>query len=474
MSSTSASGGNTAVKQVADAVRAALPASLDLRLRPTLVVGVSGGLDSMVLAHVLVSLGARVCVVHVNYGLRDEALADQQLVQTWCAANDCPCDVHQADPMQAGQSLQAVARSQRYAAFLAAATSHAARWVSVGHHADDQAETVLLSAMRKAGPEGLAGMAPVRPLTPDGRVLLWRPLLQNTRRELQRYAKAVRLAWRQDASNDERTYRRNRLRHDVLPALEHIQTGSARNIAASARLLRAYVDEHIKPQLHALWQRVLLKNDGIWIPDDLFAELPDVWRGRLVLEALRRGLDGCPGRQSQVEAVLSLRQRQVGRRVQFPGGTVWRCRKGLFVERASYAPTPVPPTVLQREGRMVHDGYVLTWCRVPAAEAELGKVHTQYLDAERAGDALHLRAWQTGDTIRPLGMAGTKLVSDVLTDARLPPHKKPYVPVVCDAQGSVLAVLGVCTAEPARITAATHWAWQLTYMRQSEESGEIS
>jgi len=428
----------------------------------------------MVLAHVLLYLGARVHVAHVNYGLRADAEADQQVVQAWCDANGCPYHIHRCDPLQTGESLQAVARAQRYAAFLAVAASCDARWVAVGHHANDQAETVLLGLMRKAGPEGLAGMPVARPLTPDSEVTLLRPLLHTARYQLKRYATTANLGWCEDVSNESRGYRRNRLRLDVLPELEHIQAGTVENIASSAHLMRAYVDEHIKPKLSALWEMVDLRDDGIWLPDALLAGLSTVWQGRVVLEALRRGLDGCLGRRSQVDAVLDLLPRQVGRRVAFPGGSVWRCRGGLFVERASYVPTPVPPTVLQNEGQMMLNGYVLTWGRVHPDRVQFGKAHTQYLDASAAGSELLLRGWQSGDRIRPIGMMGTKLVSDVLTDARVPPFRKRHAPVVCGPQGEVIAVLAACSSETARVMPSSHQVWELTYVPMRRKSNKIS
>lgn len=474
MNSISALAGKSVIRYVSRAVEQALPASLDLRDKPHVVVGVSGGLDSMVLAHVLLSLGVRLHVVHVNYGLRAESAADQQFVQAWCDANDCSCHVHHYDPIQAGQSLQAVARAQRYAAFLAVAASHHARWVAVGHHANDQAETVLLALLRKAGPEGLAGMPASRPLSPDSTVTLLRPLLQLSRDQLEHYAKATKLRWRADASNASRGYRRNRLRLDVVPELERIQAGSVENMASSARLIRAYVDEHIRPQLSALWTSVQLQDGGIWLPDGWLAKMPAVWQGRVVLEALRRGLDGCRGRHTEVEAVLALLSRQVGRRVEFPGGLVWRCRGGIFVERASYAHAPVPTTVLRAEGQLTLNRYSVTWRPIAPDQVQYDKPHTQYLDVGAAGDELVLRGWTPGDTIRPLGMVGTKLVSDVLTDAQVPPFKRKHAPVVCGRLGEVVAILPVCSSETTRVGPSSQQVWELTYASRNGKSNKFS
>ncbi|GAB5519205.1 MAG: tRNA lysidine(34) synthetase TilS [Rhodothermales bacterium] len=464
MNSTSGSDGKRATQHVHDAVRETVPASFTWDARPLVVVGLSGGLDSVVLAHVLDALGARIHAVHINYGLRAAAERDQQWIEALCHAKGWTLTVERCAPDRPGESMQAVARAQRYSAYLEAAHRQQASWVAVGHHANDQAETVLLHLMRKSGPEGLAGMPSVRPMTPDGAVKLIRPLLHVERQHIQDYAESCGLTWCEDESNQHAKYRRNRLRHEILPLLEEVQQGSVSNIARTAQLMRAYVDDTIQPRLERLWQEVQMQDGGLLVPDALLDGLPPVWQGRVLLEALRRGLDGLEGRAAQVEAVLELRQRQVGRRVTSAGGTVWRCRTGVFIQRASLIPEPISPIMVANAGSAQIGRHRLTWARCTHDHpTNLLKPGTLVLDVERTGGTLYVRAWTSGDTLEPLGMKGTKRVSDLLTDAKVPTYQRAFVPVVCDEQGVVLAVLGVRTSRRANVTATTTHIWQLSY-----------
>jgi tRNA(Ile)-lysidine synthase len=151
------------------------------------VVGVSGGVDSMVCAHVLRRLGVSIHVAHVNYGLRAAADADAAFVRDWCTAQDPPIPHHSTtvDPErraeQEGTSVQEAAREQRYAFLTSVAEEVEAAAVAVGHHKNDQVETVLLHLLRGTGPEGLAGMRAVRPMAAAPDVPLVRPLLDVSR-----------------------------------------------------------------------------------------------------------------------------------------------------------------------------------------------------------------------------------------------------------------------------------------------------
>ena len=208
------------------------------------LVGVSGGVDSVVLLHVLVALGYRCQVLHVDHGLRQaEAANDAQFVKDLCRSMDLTCHIVQIDveseAESTGASLQMVARKLRYEALARHAKSSGIAYVTVGHNQNDQAETILLNLSRGAGPEGLAGMRSMRPLT-NG-IMLVRPLLGETRDAIVTYAKAANLKWKEDPSNRDETYERARMRHQVLPHLD------ADAVARSASVMQGWVDQVIRP-----------------------------------------------------------------------------------------------------------------------------------------------------------------------------------------------------------------------------------
>ena len=221
-----------------------LAASL-LRLRQQypacqrLLLGVSGGLDSMVLLHACRQLQrqqdlpfAGLRVVHVNHGISARADDWQRHCQRVCQQLDTDFVAHavtvQRDP---GQSLEAVARDARYAIFTQELAADEA--LLLAHHQDDQLETVLLRLLRAAGPRGLAGMPESRPL---GAGILWRPWLAVTREQLARWAQAHTVSWCEDDSNSDERLSRNYLRHRVMPLLAEHWPGWRQSVARSAAL----------------------------------------------------------------------------------------------------------------------------------------------------------------------------------------------------------------------------------------------
>lgn len=224
-----------------------------------LFVGVSGGPDSTALLASLVELQDdcqfEVHVVHVDHGLRPESKGDAGYVKRLCARWNVPFNMRAENVKELqraeGLSVEAAARKARHRAFLEEATASGADAIALGHTADDQIETVLLSLLRGAGLRGLAGMGEQSesPFTlPDGgRVPILRPLLGVTRADVIGYLKERRLRPRQDASNADPAHLRNRVRHELLPLMERIREGASDAVGRAsedARLALEYVESH--------------------------------------------------------------------------------------------------------------------------------------------------------------------------------------------------------------------------------------
>jgi tRNA(Ile)-lysidine synthase len=433
-----------------------------------IVVGVSGGADSMVCLDVLRRLGADVVAAHVNYGLRESADDDEALVRDWCAAQTPPIPLRRrtADPStDDGRSLQAVARRQRYRFFTAIARETGAEAVAVGHHRDDQAETLLLNLIRGSGPEGLTGMPPSRPLQADASIRLIRPLLSCRRDDIEDYASAAGIPWCVDETNRDAAYRRGRIRTRVLPALEACQEGATENIARAADLMRRYVEETLTPTLQEKFETAAQNSGtGIALRLSVLSEEPVVWQQRLVLEALRRALPDAPHSRKVAGEVAALVNAQVGRRVDLGGGQVWRERDVLRFVSDSDAVAPVEPARLASGESMDLPGGCLSRSDAPGAPDDIARddPNTALLDADRVSGALTVRPWQDGDRFRPLGLDGTKLVSDLLTEAQVPPHRKRAASVVTDADG-IVWVVGHRMAHRVRLRPDTRDVIRLTF-----------
>ncbi len=204
-----------------------------------LCVGLSGGLDSMVLLALLRALvphGAfRLSALHVNHQIHPEADRWQHFCERFCHEQGISCTVERVTlAHEPGESLEAVARGARYAAY----AKQSADFIVLAHHQDDQAETLLIQLLRGAGLPGLCAMPEMRPLRPDmDSPRLLRPLLQVARKDLQACAEAFQLHWVHDPSNDQHTYVRNFLRHAVAPVLNERFPSWPATLGRSARHL---------------------------------------------------------------------------------------------------------------------------------------------------------------------------------------------------------------------------------------------
>ncbi len=401
------------------------------------LVGVSGGPDSMVCLAVLHRLGYDVHAFHGNYGLRPGADADEALVRDWCGAQSTsiPLTVKaldaEAQAEKEGESLQEAARGLRYDAMARQAEERGAEAVAVGHHRDDQAETLLLNLVRGTGPEGLAGMPPSRPIQANASIRLIRPLLDVSRAEIEAFANAEDIPWREDPTNRDTDYDRAAIRSDVIPLLQKNFPGVTDNVARAAGLMREYVEETLTPTLEDHWARCYDERAaGGTLRLDQLRELPPVWQQRILLKALDEILPEAPQSAAVAAEVADLIDAQVGQRVEFGQGTVWRERSVLWFVPAEVRPAPVHPPVPVPWGEDVPlPGGVLRIDPLDERPDTLdpNDPNVEYADADRLVDPLAVGTWQEGDRLHPLGMDGSKLVSDLLTDAKVPSHRRDGV-----------------------------------------------
>lgn len=427
----------------------AFVAERDLLARDApVVVGVSGGVDSVALLHLLVGAGFQPVAVHVNYGLRGaESDADEALVRELCTARDVELHVERAVPD--GGNTQEAARNVRYEAFGRLARRTGARAVATAHHRGDQAETLLLNLFRGTGPVGLGGMPVRRRLTPGSAVEVVRPLLFATRAAITAYAEACGLLWREDASNREGDYRRTALRHTILPAIEAVFGESVQqHVAAAADLVRAHLDSGAALAPGAALDSLSMHTDGGWIlAVTPLSAYPAAVRRGLLIEALRRWAPLAPRTADSVRELDGLLDAQPGRCVVWPGLTVWRDRSHLVF---------TTETVSEPEPLAVGHGSTVaatgTLCVEPTAlpERYSASRFVEYVAAERLRFPLTLRPWREGDVLKPLGMDGHKNVSDLLTDCKVPPQERARQLVLTHG-GEIVWVVGHRLAEAFRV-----------------------
>ncbi|MGZ0019438.1 tRNA lysidine(34) synthetase TilS [Nitrosomonas sp. wSCUT-2] len=214
--------------------------ALHTHIRPNdrLAIALSGGVDSVVLLHVLSKLSAEIplslTAVHVNHGISRNALLWSQFCSDLCRSYGIPIDIANLNlKKEPGVSLEALARDERYRIFSRTQADH----VVLAHHLDDQAETLLLQLLRGAGIKGLSGMPWIRRQPDVAAPQLLRPFLEVTRDQIEAYARQHRLNWIYDESNDSVTYNRNFLRHEILPVLKKRYPGYGKTLLRTSRHL---------------------------------------------------------------------------------------------------------------------------------------------------------------------------------------------------------------------------------------------
>ena len=453
----------------------------------TIVVGVSGGPDSLCLLHVMQrlapELGFAPHVAHLNHSLRGaESDADAAFVADTAHAWGLPCTVEHADvaglAAQPGLSLEEAARNARYSFLSGLAEQLEAAAVAVGHNADDQAETVLMHFLRGSGLAGLRGMTPVtRVLTIDGApalVTLIRPLLFTPRADILAYCREHALQPRFDRTNEDTTYFRNRLRHDLLPLLETYNPQIRRLLGATASVVAADYDllhHHTIETFDALAQPAT--NGAIRFDlADWRAQPLALQRGLLreTVNRLRGGLRNISFVHIE-QAVWTLREGNAGARMTLPAGLEAVLGYGHFAVGETGVELPVdgaPQLVVARV--RLHDlealqtalpGWrletqVLTAALLPGGWQNNPDPWQAWLDADVVGDDPALRVRRAGDRFQPLGMAGNeKLLAETFTNVKTPAPARDCWPLLVDAADQLLWICGLRIDHRAQVSADT-------------------
>ena len=387
---------------------------------------VSGGPDSVALLRALVALGTEPVVLHVDHGLRgEESGEDAEFVHRLCENLGVRCEIRRLR-LAEGPNLQERARDERYRLAGEVADGLELHTITAGHTADDVAETVLLNLARGAGLRGLSGIPPVR-----GR--LARPLIERTRREVLEYLTSLDQPYRTDPTNLTGKYARNRVRLEILPILEELHPGAARNLARGASLAREDL-EALQDLAAEILER---RGDEIALPLGRLSEQHPALRRYAVRRAYSMLLPEAPPLGSAlVETLLGLAGEGEGTRVlDLPGGVIASARAG--VELALYPEVePVAGKERLRVGEMHFAGWRISAREVSRYEPrDASRPEVAYLDASMG--PYEVRLAREGDIIRPLGLGGTKKVLRAMMDRSVPKDIRRRTPVVVDARGEV-------------------------------------
>ncbi|MCW5911599.1 MAG: tRNA lysidine(34) synthetase TilS [Cyclobacteriaceae bacterium] len=403
--------------------------SLGVTTDDKILLAVSGGVDSMVMAHLFSQLKYSVVIAHVNFRLRGaESDADQQFVEQWCKQNRVPFFTAHFETNNyattRGLSIQMAARELRYQWFNELVSEHQLKFIATAHHINDSLETSLLNLARGAGLEGLLGIAPQS----GNRI---RPLMFATRAQVEAYAAENEIAWREDSSNQTDAYQRNLIRHRVIPELKKINPALESAFVSMSEKIRHDLDlltEDVKA-----WQAhyVMPKGESLVIQKAGIVSSLD-------LQRLWRTLRNYGFNREQMEAIRNASSGQPGKVFYSATHCLAVDRETLIVSRLAEALQAVSIPLASGKYRL---GSLEMNVEAPVSPELVRDASVAVLDMEKLAPALIWRGWQAGDYFFPLGMTQRKKISDFLVDEKVPVGFKNQVTVL-ESNGEIVWVAG--------------------------------
>lgn len=381
----------------------------------------------MALLHVLLEAGFDCRAAHCNFHLRgDESMRDESFVRDLCERLNIPLTVKDFDvaawQQEHGGSVEMACRELRYAWFEQERQRQGCNLIAVAHHADDQIETFFLNLMRGTGIKGLAGMQRL-----SGHI--WRPLLNVSRQDILKYLDNIGQNYVTDSTNAENDYRRNRVRNRVLPALEHefpksheLILSTMSNLRDDLNLITSLVNEVLPDERHIDIDTLCSRTEA----------------STLLYHRIRHlGFN----REQCEQAVAAAHQGHSGRQFPANGFVMHVNRQSLDIEPITdESPVEVPVDLHNDILSPVH--VTISHCNAPFSPLMCdGKRKVAFNSSLMDCDRIVLRHWRQGDRIKPFGLKGSKLVSDLFNDLKLD-HSAKRNTWVLEADGNILWVLG--------------------------------
>lgn len=419
----------------------------------TVLCALSGGADSVSLLLCLAELGVDVCACHLNHGLRGaDADEDEAFCRTLCERENVPfvserCDAAE-EAWRTGQSVETAARDLRYRFFVRCAEALGADKIATAHTADDNLETMLFRLIRGTGLAGLAGIPPVR----DNII---RPLLHVERRDIEAYLTARGQDWCTDATNNEDICTRNRIRHQVIPALREIVPEAAQHAAETSVLLRQ--DEDALEQLAGEMPK---QNTLRWLN-----EQPEAVRSRAIRHVLSAA--GVPEGETGIRHIRAVERLCTGQgsSVSLPGGRRAERRKGSLVVVPVAKPSETVELGLEKTVQF--GSYWVCLTKKPPENMDFP--HTIALSCGIiAITPLVLRSWNSRDRMRLPDARGERTLKRLYQDRAISPEVRDTLPVLCGG-GRILAAAGIGAAQDAAPQGQEDTLWLLIQKRTKEK-----
>ncbi len=418
------------------------------------LVGVSGGIDSVVLLHILLQSGYQCIAAHCNFHLRGaESDRDEKFVEN--LAKNYGILYRKVDFDTTGYarsnkiSIEMAARELRYRWFEKTAVETRSASIAVAHHADDSIETFLLNLVRGTGLKGLTGID-----AKNGMIV--RPMLCCPRQEIEQYARNCNLQYVFDSTNDSIDYSRNKIRNQVIPLLSSINPSVSQTLYENIIRLRG-TREIYNRKIEEIREKIVSEKDG-----SLFINIPELRKQADVMTVLYEILSSYNFNSDTVEDVFQGLDTASGLRFSSPTHSLLKDRNHLIIHKteseneaeyiiAENTPEITVPVHLTFRILTNHPGFEIS--------KTTDKIH---IDAEQLTYPLTVRRWREGDTFQPFGMNRSKKVSDFFINSKLSLIQKRKAWILTSG-GKIVWIIGLRTDNRFRITEKTHKIAEICY-----------
>jgi len=432
---------------------------------------VSGGVDSMVLLHILKKLsgelGFTLYCLHLEHGIRGgESKRDAEFVRSECDKIGVPCFVMHADvPERARKSretVEAAAREERYAFFASMSGALGIDRVAVAHHMDDQAETALFNLIRGTGLKGLTAMEYF------GEPNIVRPFLDIRREEILDYAREENIPYVHDSTNDDTKYMRNRVRKILLPAIKKINPAFTSALMSLLDILRE--DEAALAQLSEAAARSCSHVDGqsVRIEAKVFKEQPKAVRRRILRILIGENFILKDIEFKHIEDILKLADKnETGKSIDIKNHLCARMEYGELViekKKGSVRRNGIVPLNMENNTVFMHGGvqFACEAARPDEVDIKRKAPNEEYFDYDKFPKDAVVRFRRDGDVIHPLNFFGRKKLKSYLSDKKIPVAKRDFIPLVADGK-NILWVTGYGVSDDTKIDESTRKVLKITY-----------
>lgn len=430
-----------------------------IRSNQKVLVAVSGGIDSMVMLHLLHMLGFDLTIAHCNFSLRgEESEADEAFVQNTAGEMGIRFLLKRFDTQLFAQekrlSIQMAARELRYAWFEELIANQGFDSVAVAHHRDDQVETFFINLLRGSGIHGLRAMQ-----VKNGHII--RPLLFVSSKEIRQFADQQGIKWRDDSSNSQDKYLRNKIRHQLIPLLEDINAAAPETIAKSTAFINLesqLYDELVTEKL----QKIVIDHPDMSVVDK--CHFLDNSAGLQLLHEIMRQYGFS---SAQTQEVFDCLRTAPGAVFSSESHFLAVGRDQLEIAHKTRVSHQFMPILIEQETAELTQPVNLTfktYTKPQAFQPDRSGLVAQ-LDQHKLKFPLQLRAWKTGDRFQPFGMRGTKLLSDYFIDQHYSYFQKQQALLLVDADDEIVWVVGQRIDDRWKVRSATQQVYEVALLR---------